>query len=116
MASAEPTFDRKKDAWFDIDFHGETKPPRVELLQREFVRRGDVVAWLTSDAFDLREGCSLEAEKAILAAQDLLRKPKASTADIDRVDAMLRASLSDTDRFWMRWSQFRDERTGTNKK
>ena len=116
MASAEPTFDRKKDAWFDIDFHGETKPPRVELAKREFVRRGDVVSWLTSEAFDLREGRSLEAEKAMLAAQELLRIPKASSVEIERVNTLLQESLSDTDRFWMRWSQFRAERAGTNKK
>lgn len=116
MASAEPSFDKTQDSWFDIDFHNETKPPRVELLKREFVRRGDVVSWLTSDAFDLREGRSLEAETAIVAALEVLKKPKTPTAEIERVNSLLRNSLSDTDRFWMRWSQYRDERVGAAKK
>ena len=116
MASAEPSFDKKHDSWFDIDYHGERKSGQVELLKREFVRRGDVVSWLTSEAFDLREGRSLEAEQAIVAAIELLKNPKASVDETERVDRLLRRSLSDTDRFWMRWSQYRDERAEAAKK
>ena len=116
MASAEPNFDEKQDAWFDIDFHNESRPPRVELLKREFVRRGDVVSWLTSEAFDLREGRSLEAETAIVAALEVLKNPKTPTAEIERVNTLLQSSLSDTDRFWMRWSQYRSDRAGAAKK
>ena len=107
---------KKQDAWFDIDFHNESRPPRVELLKREFVRRGDVVSWLTSEAFDLREGRSLEAETAIVAALEVLKNPKTPTAEIERVNTLLQSSLSDTDRFWMRWSQYRSDRAGAAKK
>ncbi len=112
MASAEPTFDKNQDAWFDIDYKNSDQPRSVELRKREFVRRGDAVSWLTSEAFDLREGRSLEAEKAITAAMELLKDPMASVSEIERVDHLLKNALSDTDRFWMRWSQHRDQQTG----
>jgi len=107
LASAEPTFDAEKDAWFDLDVLEEEET--VALQQRTFVRRGDVSHWLTSEAFDLKEARSLEAENAITQALALVRQPAPSTVEIERVDGLLRASLGDIDRFWVRWSAFRDE-------
>ena len=64
MASVEPLFEAKRDAWFDLDFipGKNTEEHRIELQQRTFVRKGDVSNWLTSEAFDLSSGRSLEAE------------------------------------------------------
>ncbi len=54
-ASAEPFFDASQDAWFDLDLvAGEGGERVVQLTRRDFVRRGDVSSWLTSEAFDLR--------------------------------------------------------------
>jgi hypothetical protein len=50
MASIEPLFDLEKDTWFDLDLIGS----QVELTPRPFVRQGDIRAWLTSEAFDLK--------------------------------------------------------------
>jgi AAA domain, putative AbiEii toxin, Type IV TA system len=108
LASAEPTFDSKKDAWFDLDLCRTKNGARVQLEKRDFVRRGDVSSWLTSEAFDLKEATSIQAEEAITKALSLLRSDAApSTNEIDQVDRQLRKSLSDVDRFWVRWSQFR---------
>lgn len=107
LASAEPTFDAEKDAWFDLDVLEEQD--RVVLEQRTFVRRGDVSRWLTSEAFDLKEARSLEAEHAIVEALALVRSPGPSREEIERVNGLLQAALGDTDRFWVRWSAFRDE-------
>jgi hypothetical protein len=108
LASAEPTFDSKKDAWFDLDLDHTNNGDRVQLQKREFVRRGDVSSWLTSEAFGLKEPMSIEAEEAITRALTLLRRDAApSTKEIDDVDRLLRKSLSDVDRFWVRWSQYR---------
>ncbi len=106
LASAEPSFDPAQDAWFDLDL----KEERVELKNRDFVRHGDVSNWLTSDAFDLKEPRSLEAEEAITKALALVKIPKPPKKEIDEVNELLRASLSDVDRFWMRWSAFRQTR------
>jgi hypothetical protein len=110
LASAEPFFDAERDAWFDFDLDRTTKTPTVRLQQRPFVRRGEVSNWLTSEAFDLQEPRSLEAESAIVEALGLGRKDVVETADIDRVDRLLRGALSDTDRFWMRWTEFKKQR------
>jgi hypothetical protein len=47
LASAEPSFDAQKDAWFDLDLEGK----EVVLHQRDFVRLGEVSNWLTSEAW-----------------------------------------------------------------
>jgi hypothetical protein len=106
LASMETRFDPEQDAWFDLDLVGD--PQRVVLKKREFVRRGDVSNWLTSDAFDLKEARSLDAEEAITQALALARMSAPSQEEIDRVDRLLSRALSDVDRFWLRWSAFRE--------
>jgi hypothetical protein len=107
LASLEPVFDAERDAWLDLDLIRAGDERRVELQRRTFVRRGDVSAWLVSDAFDLREARSLEAEIAIRDACALAREASPAKKDIERVHRMLQASLSDIDRFWVRWTEFR---------
>lgn len=115
LASAEPLFDPAQDAWFDFDFDEEAAQVRLE--KRPFVRRGTVGRWLTSGAFDLSsEGRSIEAEEAIAAAGRILdrhrEKEALDPAEIDAADAALRATLPDTDGFWIRWSAMVDELKG----
>jgi AAA domain, putative AbiEii toxin, Type IV TA system len=107
LASAEPTFDAKQDAWFDLDLETVDRKSQVVLREREFVRHGDASAWLTSEAFDLKEARSIPAEQAITRALALVVSDKPSAKAVKEVDGMLRAALGDTDRFWLRWSEFR---------
>lgn len=110
LASAEPFFDAANDAWFDLDLKQADGGHQVELAKRDFVRRGDVSNWLTSDAFGLREARSLPAEDAISKALELTRSSNPPSAAIAEVDALLREALSDIDRFWLRWAEFRRQR------
>ena len=110
LASAEPTFDESTDAWFDLDLSDAVHGCAVGLRKRDFVRLGDVTNWLQSVAFDLKEARSLESEAAISFALELVRSPKPEKADIERADRMLRGSLSDIDRFWVRWSEWKAHR------
>jgi hypothetical protein len=110
MASAEPFFDASKDAWFDLDLEEGTN---VVLHKRTFERQGEVANWLTSVAFDLEEARSVEAETAIREALTLARQAhekqsSPSESEIERVDQLLRASLGEVDRFWLRWTAFRE--------
>ena len=112
LASAEPLFDPKQDAWFDLDHS--PLGAGVTLESRPFVRRGTAGRWLTSPAFDLKsEGRSLEAERAIAETEKLLERHRngesLSVEYIEEVDTSLRKVLSDVDRFWVRWSMFVDE-------
>ena len=83
------------------------------MKKQEFVRLGDVSNWLTSEAFDLKEPRSVEAEEAIMKALALLRNSTPPKKEIEEADRLLKASLSDVDRFWVRWSEFRKSREAT---
>jgi len=112
LASAEPFFDAKEDAWFDLDLECDqgADRPYAHLRRRDFVRQGEVSNWLTSEAFDLKEPRSMEAEAAISRALDLLRRDSAPQSEVAEVDQALQASLNDIDAFWVRWSHWRDAR------
>jgi predicted ATPase len=103
LASTEPAFDVEKDAIWELDLVKD----QVELKEFPFSRLGDVNQWLTSRAFDLREPRSLEAEVAITKALALAKIPAPSKKQINEVDRLLRNALSDVDRFWVRWTEFR---------
>jgi hypothetical protein len=105
LASAEPIFDSGKDAWFDLDLYQDKDERRVRLEKRDFVRRGDVSNWLTSEAFDLKESRSIEAEELLGEALGLLRKtPRPPLEEFEGIDRRLRGVLGDIDPFWIRWS------------
>lgn len=111
MASIEPRFSAKRDAWFDLDLEAQADGTSiVEFREREFVRQGGASDWLTSDAFDLAVAGSLEAEDAIGKAETLLSgevDPEQALA----VDSELRKALGDTHPFWIRW-RFVGEKQG----
>ncbi len=83
-------FDCEKDAWFDLDLYRARTASGFSLKKRDFVRHGDVSNWLTSEAFDLKEPRSLEAEEAITKALSLVKTPAPSKKQIDEVDRLLR--------------------------
>lgn len=114
LASAEPVFDLKRDAWFDLELEREGEAAVVKLLRREFVRHGDVSNWLTSEAFGLKSARSLEAEAAIEQARALLRRTTPPTLmEAEEVDrALRRAALPDIDPFWVRWGKFMEDIRG----
>ena len=112
LASAEPWFDPKRDAWLDLDLDGD--PPEAKLHRRAYTRRGTPGAWLTSEAFDLAtERGSIEAERAVLRARKLLRQTDVPLDEVMDVHKELRGVLPDVDRFWVRWNAFVEDRGGT---
>ncbi|MYN67038.1 MAG: AAA family ATPase [Acidobacteria bacterium] len=112
LASAEPWFDPKQDAWFDLDLDG--NPPEAKLRRRPYTPRGTPGAWLTSEAFDLAtEWGSIEAERAVLRARRLLRQTNAPLDQVMEVHKELRGVLPDVDQFWVRWNAFVEDRGGT---
>lgn len=118
LASVEPLYDLGKDGIIDFDLVGQN----VEVKNLPFTRKGDVNGWLSSEIFNLQEPRSIEAERALTKAFTLLRNLNNSVHDkkftreeksaIRDVDKELRESLSDVDRFWVRWSSFCDSALG----
>jgi len=109
LASAEPIFDSRTDAWFDLDL----EEKNVVLRKREYIRLGDVSNWLTSEAFDLREPRSKEAEVEILRAKRLLAKtPPATLQELLALVPALQRVLGGSDPFWVRWSAHMEKMRG----
>jgi hypothetical protein len=108
LASAESIFDPKQDSWFDLDLEHHA----VVLRRRPFVPLGEVSNWLMSDAFDLKQARSREAEGAIERALAVLRDPTPTRRGIEEAHQALReARLPDIDPFWVRWGHFVEKHT-----
>lgn len=105
MASVEPVFDVKQDAWFDFDLDNleGDKQPQVVLTRREWQRHGEASAWLMSNAFDMKSARSIEAEQALEEAAKALSTPDFNKAKAKVLHARLVGLLGDTDPFWVRW-------------
>ena len=110
MASVEQLFDSKKDAWFDLDYEGEGEERRVALTRRDFVVRGDVSNWLTSEAFDLPSARSIEGERLLADASSLLDKPQVSRLEVKKMHQKLIRALNPKDSFLFRWHAICEKR------
>ncbi len=106
MASVEPRFDPKRDAWFDIDLIKQDgkRVPIVEFKERQFMRLGEVSNWLMSSAFDLKSARSREAESLLEEAAQALSDDNFSVKRAQSLHERLTAVLGDTDPFWVRWN------------
>lgn len=106
LASLETLFDPTRDAIFTLDL----EEGQVELGRYPWNRRGDANSWLTSEIFDLVHPRSLQAERALEDALELLRRDDApDMSELTSADAALRAALPSMDPFWVRWSHFMDK-------
>lgn len=105
MASVEPRFNAKLDAWFDLDLEVGPSPRagKVSLVQRPFERLGDVSRWLVSEAFNLSSARSREAEQLIAKAEELATDRRATADRAQLLTKELEGVLGGTDPFWPRW-------------
>jgi hypothetical protein len=103
LASLEPHFNTETDRLFHI----ELRDREVVLEETPWTKHGDALAWLTSDVMDLKEGRSIEAERAITAAFDFmagrLEKLPEDLTTSDAIHAELVRLLPDQDPFWPQW-------------
>lgn len=114
LASVEPMFDVQRDCIWDFDLVGN----QVQAKRYPFERKGDVNAWLASGVFNLNDPTSLPAEEALEDARKFLRTVAEQVMPLNEeqrkqmlaIDEKLRNTLSDVDKFWIRWSQFREAR------
>ena len=97
MASIESNFDPDKDALF----HLELRERKAVLEKVEWAKQGDATNWLVSESFGLKQARSIEAERAIEAAEAFMRGE--STKTKSDLDAELRRVLAGHDDFWPRW-------------
>lgn len=103
LASVEPEFDEEKDAVFNIQL----RDGQAHVQKEPWSKQGDVVNWLVSDSFGLRQARSLEAERAIEAAEAWMRGDKSALPEKLSTQAAIQKELlrvlAGHDEFWPRW-------------
>ena len=108
MASVEPLFDARQDAWFDLDL----EQGNVVLAKREFEHHGSIENWVTSDAFDLRSGRAVEYELLIEEAGQLLEQEAPSRESMEAMNRKLVDALNPQDPYLITWRFLRDKLVG----
>jgi hypothetical protein len=106
MASSETVFTSALDSLVHLNLSGAGK---VILEEVDFVKFGDISAWLTSPIFELKQARSSGAEAAIEAAKKLQNSPDISSADVRSVSERLVRYLASDDKFWPRWIFFAEQ-------
>ena len=103
LASIEPYFDETKDKLFMFALDDKY----VTLDEVVWAKQGDVVGWLTSDLFGLKQARSKDAEAAIEAAEAFMRGDMQSLPDKlktkEQIQKELLHVLPGHDPFWPRW-------------
>jgi hypothetical protein len=108
MASVEPLFDTAQDKLF----HLQLEERGAVLREMEWHSRGDAVAWLTSEVFGLGEATSIEAQKAIENARQMIQSVRSQlgttpAAAISEQERNLSKVVASSDPFWSEWQRFR---------
>ncbi len=98
LASVEPHFDERSDRLFHLDFRNGW----VHLDIVPWAAQGDALNWLVSDVFGLKQARSVEAERAIDAAQAYMLGPK-NRREAEDIHKKLQHVLAGHDPFWPRW-------------
>jgi len=103
LASIEPYFNEANDELFL--FALEEQKVTLEVLP--WAKQGDVVGWLTSDVFGLKQARSKDAEAAIEAAEAFMRGEMESLPGNlrtkEQIHKELLRVLAGHDPFWPRW-------------
>ncbi len=103
LASVEPLFDVEQDKLFILDIENHV----VTLREKPWAMQGDVINWLVSESFGLQQAHSIEAERAIEAAEAWMRGDTAALpaglTTKEAIHAELQRVLAGHDPFWPRW-------------
>lgn len=103
LASLEPDFQPEHDRLFLFDLVDR----EVTLRPVPWTIRGDAVGWLVSEIFGLDQARSVQAERAIEAAEAWMRGARAELAkglrSRDEIHSALQRYLPGDDPFWPRW-------------
>lgn len=104
LASLEPNFNEQEDKLFLFKLQNR----EVSLDEVPWSKQGDIVGWLTSDIFGLKQARSKEAEIAIEAAEAWMRDDDMNAFPENlriptQIHQELQRVLPGHDPFWPRW-------------
>jgi len=110
LGSAETLWNDDIDRLFDF----ELVDGKVHFNTLGFAKHGSAENWLSSDSFDLPSAYSIEAQKAMGAADAFMSNHRdARIAPVEEVEAIhqeLRRTLGGDDEYWPYWLPYYDER------
>lgn len=103
LASIETSFDESKDKLFLFSL----EENKITLEEIAWAKQGDVVGWLTSEVFGLKQARSKDAEFALESAEAFMRGDTQGLPDKlntkDQIHTELLRVLAGHDPFWPRW-------------
>jgi hypothetical protein len=103
-ASLESVFDPTRDKLLHFVVDDVDRAAKVHELA--WAKQGDASDWLVSEAFGLKHARSAEAERAIIAAMDLVKnEPQPSPQATAEITRQLRSVLPGDDPFLVRWER-----------
>ena len=107
--SVETRVDDRQDALWELDLAGR----EVTLTRKPWELHGDAAGWSTSSTFDLPSTRSVDGEKALRAADELLLRADSDpagvkAAEVAAVDRSLHDALPELDPLFARWGAFKD--------
>lgn len=106
LASIEATFDEEQDRLHHLVLEHTARGQHARVETLPWAKLGDATGWLVSHVFGLKQARSLEAERAIEAAEAHMRGASelpAGLATREDIDVELRRVLAGHDPFWPRW-------------
>lgn len=115
LASIEPDFDEARDKLT----HFRLDDGQVHVEDVPWAKQGDAVGWLVSEVFGLKQGRSIDAERAIEAAEAFMRGdldalPEGLTTEEEIHEELVRV-LAGHDPFWPRWIVSREASAAAKK-
>lgn len=112
LASVEPHFDTDRDQLFHLELH----EGQVHLESMPWAAKGDALNWLVSEIFGLQQARSVEAERAINKAQEIMLLDDQHDPEyrnrVKQVHRELQRVLAGHDPFWPRWIVSKEEHVG----
>lgn len=101
LASLETLFDEKIDKVFRFQF---SETHEVNADEYPWAKQGDVINWLLSEMFGMKQARNKQAEEVIKAAEAFMAgEPRPPLDTWEKIDEELRRVLPGQDRFLVRW-------------
>lgn len=107
MASSEEIFNPDIDKLFQLNLVPENAD--ATLSEKDYIKYGQIDAWLTSSVFNLNQARAVNASQVIEEAKRLQLNDTATDSAVKEVHEKLLHCLAQNDPFWPRWIYFAEQ-------
>lgn len=107
MASSEEIFNPDIDKLFQLNLVPENAD--ATLSEKDYIKYGQIDAWLTSSVFNLNQARAVNASQVIEEAKKLQLNDTATDSAVKDVHQKLLHCLAQNDPFWPCWIYFAEQ-------